>query len=1428
MSSPTSAPCRAVIVTALPVEFNAVCEHLTDRREETHPQGTVYEKGHFRPDGDGEWEVIVAEIGAGNVGAAAEAERVICHYAPNVVLFVGVAGGVKDVAVGDVVASSKVYAYESGKESDGFKPRPMVHESNYRLVQRAKAEARSGKWRQRIIDGLPGATPRALVGPIAAGEKVVADTKSPTALLISSNYGDTLAVEMESYGFLHGAYLHQHLAALVVRGISDLLDGKANADRSGSQERASKNASAFCFEVLAKLGACPGGGGRSTEPDADDSMNVTSMQKTISAYESRFQVIEKAIGIRAVTEIAAGATIDSHYLTEMNSARDLLNSGHGTAARVFLDRLQTAAGKEPFDIDFRFRLHTNLGASALLLGEYEVAERYFESALQLKPEDPKALANRAQIALARDQYDVALAHAFKAWSVRALDPHVASIYLRALDGAGRSDEARQIADEQDWMRSDAQCALVLALIEFHAARYVEAESLAQASLLADPENAQVMELLARCIVVPLQIDLEQNPPLPGKLPPTVISRANEAKGFFDRAVSILENQDHKELLLAAVANRGMVLSLLGRYADALRDYDRVLSQNPDQQLVKVNKARLLLGAGQPHEALRLLESVDAESRTAAWNPVATAYLATGQPKKALQVLTPRWEVVVDRRNRIRVAELLLEAYSALSDGVGAAKVATTLESDFPTDPEAIATAAEWRASQPDGYEHALALFFGALDSVIDSRQKDRITLSLAELYYRNRHFAESADLYGKLIPYFDHPGLFRRYLLSLFYSGAYREALNVAADKRAGGRALPFVSVIEAHLLEKIGDLASAERLLVELVEIEPDDPDHRISLAYLRYRRGDYDGSKQAVLGIGVEEVKGNAHQLLALAKVRAWLELDGVLELAYRARRIGFDNPEIHQAYVSLVLNREREQDPSLTVKQVRAGTTIHLSADDGREQVFTIVEGLDADLHRGELLPSDPLAMKLLGRSIGESVTLKETELEIVVLRIARIESQYVHAFQETLLNFSTWFPAQTEGPDKLTVDDAGIDKVLHLVSRRSAHVESVLDLYRANRITLGMLAQLVGRSLVEVWFGLQSGGETRIIASKGQDESASTEVAELASTQELVLDLVAVLTFASLGLLPVLKNRFKLVLTTQFVFDEISDELTLERAGLRASGTIYLHGDRFVMESALEVTTGERRILLESIMEFLRTEACLQPTPALLDLPLGQNEPPMKSAFASILLARERGALFCSDDLVLRTRAKGAFGVSCVWSQTVLLELATSGHLSESQYHCATMALVQKNYTFVRVSERDYMWLLREEGMRITPRFVNALRVLEGPDCTEDSAVVVAGAFLRDICLEPELRKTRHLLIDACISALKHGRQSAIVLYKLDANAQRCMLMNPDGLAEVRQAIALWGREADYLDEKVRIRRSSSGGKSRSLGRGRMEFLPGRIS
>lgn len=222
--------------------------HVTPRGERTI-DGTVFYLGRFE-----DWDIAVVEAGAGNNSAAAIAERAISNFRPSVALFVGIAGGVKDVAVGDVVVADKIHGYESGKDGkEGFRPRPSGKDVSHDIEQRGRALPKSKDWLKRLNGELGHKSPKVIVGPIAAGEKVVASTESATAEFLRSAYGDTLAVEMEGRGFLEGVGINALVLGGVVRGISDLLSGKAEADKGGSQPRAADAASAAAFEILHSL-----------------------------------------------------------------------------------------------------------------------------------------------------------------------------------------------------------------------------------------------------------------------------------------------------------------------------------------------------------------------------------------------------------------------------------------------------------------------------------------------------------------------------------------------------------------------------------------------------------------------------------------------------------------------------------------------------------------------------------------------------------------------------------------------------------------------------------------------------------------------------------------------------------------------------------------------------------------------------------------------------------------------------------------------------------------------------------------------------------------------------------------------------------------------------------------------------------------------
>jgi nucleoside phosphorylase len=236
-------------MTALGLEFEAVKSYLSEVNTEVHPStGSMYNSGKYKFGGD-VFSILLVETGAGNVRAADETGRAIDYFKPDYTFFVGIAGGIKDVVLGDVVASSKVIGFEVGKDDDEFKPRFDIVPSSYILEQVAKHVKREGKWTEKLVGDKK---PNAFVLPIAAGEKVVSSTRATTFNYIKRHCSDAIAVDMEGNGYLIAARPY-HAHGIEVRGISDLIENKEESDAGGSQPIAAANAAAFTFEMIETL-----------------------------------------------------------------------------------------------------------------------------------------------------------------------------------------------------------------------------------------------------------------------------------------------------------------------------------------------------------------------------------------------------------------------------------------------------------------------------------------------------------------------------------------------------------------------------------------------------------------------------------------------------------------------------------------------------------------------------------------------------------------------------------------------------------------------------------------------------------------------------------------------------------------------------------------------------------------------------------------------------------------------------------------------------------------------------------------------------------------------------------------------------------------------------------------------------------------------
>ena len=233
---------NCIILTPLALEFKAIQAYLPEWNViADYPyyaiQG-VYQGQHTS------FTITIIESGSKTNPTTLATEKAIKAFSPDMLILTGIAGGVKDAGIGDIVIATQAYGYESGKETpNGFVVRPNVKSFSSELLQQAKT----------IVHQLTNKSYNIFFVPIASGDKVIASTASPVYQRIKQSYNDTLALEMEAIGFAEAITSYRSIHGINIRSISDLLDNKTVSDETGTQEQAAANAADFVFEFLTQL-----------------------------------------------------------------------------------------------------------------------------------------------------------------------------------------------------------------------------------------------------------------------------------------------------------------------------------------------------------------------------------------------------------------------------------------------------------------------------------------------------------------------------------------------------------------------------------------------------------------------------------------------------------------------------------------------------------------------------------------------------------------------------------------------------------------------------------------------------------------------------------------------------------------------------------------------------------------------------------------------------------------------------------------------------------------------------------------------------------------------------------------------------------------------------------------------------------------------
>lgn len=260
---------RVAVLTIIKEEFEAAQAVLGLHDEVTD---TGYVTAGQREDGD--YDVVLCEATArSNVASATRTTEIIEDFRPEVILLVGIAGGILDekgigrdgVALGDVVVADYVSYTEFMKITEGKTSLRYVaidHPSVHLLGNVLKPLLRKFKLADVVQIDRPdkATTPKVIEGEIVSGEKVWGGVDDPVQIELMKPFEKALAVDMESHGMARAVCERRtsvwyNPRYLVIRGISDLVGVKDNNEIRGvwktyAAHTASHVAKAFVDRLL--------------------------------------------------------------------------------------------------------------------------------------------------------------------------------------------------------------------------------------------------------------------------------------------------------------------------------------------------------------------------------------------------------------------------------------------------------------------------------------------------------------------------------------------------------------------------------------------------------------------------------------------------------------------------------------------------------------------------------------------------------------------------------------------------------------------------------------------------------------------------------------------------------------------------------------------------------------------------------------------------------------------------------------------------------------------------------------------------------------------------------------------------------------------------------------------------------------------------
>lgn len=920
--------------------------------------------------------------------------------------------------------------------------------------------------------------------------------------------------------------------------------------------------------------------------------------------------------------------------------------------------------------EHKYKIHLNIALCYLALKEVKLASEYLLSLEEcsFEPENKWGLISIGH--LYNNNLDNAEAIARKAVSSNSKDINAYAILIKCKSvGFNSYDEVIKNIPLEILDKDEIK--ITLAQLLENEYRFEEALSIYENILAVNNENTILTNGIKSYAAVCLLKSIS-NPELTimKQLYGDVKDKLLKSLKYLNETIDFYKSTELLESNWYLITNRGLVQKMLGRYAEAEKDFNYSLEIKKEyltyKHLIIVN-----LHSDKVFSIFEEIKKMDFKDK----NPFELAMLEIS----VLQI-NDRMDSAYDLLKAIPISDLKNEEEKGYYYNTLAELLITT--GRFTELKEILHTIEVWpefkfafnyynarlafMQKRIDDYQNYVQI---AKESLIDAPSvSDRHYL--IQLTFKAEDFKNCIELIKPICNKEEYTGLSKKLVYCLVNDGQHKEALSLVELYLSQGESDEFLIECISSLYDSNGDTLLAISYLGKYLDKHPNNA-LRIRAALYYHKIGDRINCLSSL-----EQITDVYNLTLAKQFTIAGLYIhsgvyEKAFELSYNTRNSNLHNKKVHENYVSIQMHERtlpKEYHFPLTIST----NCYVLLENESERKEYIIVEN---PRFYNEIGVKEEISLALLNKKENDQVTIGSSSY-----KVAGIKSKFTHALHESIDLIKDRFNDSSIKVFNFKPDENKISALNRVIDELYQNQDELYSHYQKGHLTLGAIASLTGKNTIRCWEDIVSNKDVELITAPTLEENKRCKEV-LDAECPIIFDLSSLLTILHTNnhsLIAGIKNRRIVAKSTVNIILEELEELNRAIKNGEYLTIQKINGEYFGNKITPELIA-KRINHYQSLLDFINENFEILIPSLTNDFKIKTEQDKIFgiSFNESQILAKELGISICSDDFYFR-RFSFLEPNSLFPFLSILNTLKDSGGISNKEWEIEILKMIKLNY------------------------------------------------------------------------------------------------------------------------------------------------------